>query len=59
VQVMRATERMMHDERVREVLEQLQYRLREEARSRRWRRIVARYKARGGDFDQPYFDLTR
>jgi hypothetical protein len=59
VEVMRATERMMHDERVREILGQLQYRLREEARSRRWRRIVAKYKARNRDFDQPYFDLTR
>jgi len=59
VQVMRATERMMHDERVHEILEQLRYRLREEARSRRWRRIVARYKARDGDFDAPDFDLTR
>ena len=59
VEMMRRAEEMMRDERVREMMQQLQWRLREEARSRRWRRIVARYKVHNGDFDPIDLVLTR
>ncbi len=59
VEIMRRAEEMMRDEQVREMLQQLQWRLREEARSRRWRRIVAKYKVHTGDFDPIDLVLTR
>lgn len=58
-EIMRAAEEIMRDERVREMVEQLQYRLREEARNRRWRRMAARYRAHRGDFDPIDLVLTR
>ena len=58
-EIMRAAEQIMRDERVREMVEQLQYRLREEARSRRWRRMAARYRAHRGDLDPIELVLTR
>ena len=59
LEIMRRVDATMRDERVREMMQQLQYRLREEARSRRWRRIVARYRAQNGDFDPDGLVLTR
>ena len=59
IEIMRRAEAMVRDAQVREVMQELQYRLREEARSRRWRRIVARYRAQNGDFDPDGLVLTR
>ena len=59
VEIMRRAHEMMRDEQVQEMLQQLQWRLREEARSRRWRRIVAKYKVHTQDFDPIDLVLTR
>ena len=49
---MQSAERMMRDnERVREMMAQIRSRLREEARSQRWRQMVAERKARSREFD--------
>jgi hypothetical protein len=49
---MQSAERMMRDnERMREMMQQIRYRLREEARSQRWRQMVAERKARSREFD--------
>src|SRR6266849_2715277 len=49
---MESAERMMRDnERVREMVQQIRYRLREEARRQRWRQMVAERKARSREFD--------
>ncbi len=49
---MQSAERMMRDnERVREVMRQIRYRLREEARRERWRQMMARSKLRPEAFD--------
>jgi hypothetical protein len=58
-EIMRRAEQLMRDEQVRAVMQQLQWRIQEEARNRRWRRIVAKYKARNGDFDPGDLVLTR
>jgi hypothetical protein len=59
VEMMRRAEEMMRDEQVREMLQQLQWRLREEAKSRRWHRIVAKYKVHTQDLDPIDLVLTR
>lgn len=59
MEIMRRAEAMMRDAQVRQVMQELQYRLRQEARERRWRRIVARYKAHNPDFDPGDLVLTR
>jgi hypothetical protein len=49
---MESAERMMRDnERVREMMQQLRYRLREEARRQHWRQMLAERKARSREFD--------
>ncbi len=49
---MESAERMMRDnERVREMVQQIRYRLREEARRQHWRQMVAERKARSREFD--------
>ena len=49
---MESAERMMRDnERVREMVQQLRYRLREEARRQHWRQMLAERKARSREFD--------
>jgi len=49
---MQSAERMMRDnEHVREMVRQIRYRLREEARRQRWRQMVAERKARSREFD--------
>jgi hypothetical protein len=49
---MQSAERMMRDnERMREMMQQIRSRLREEARSQRWRQMVAERKARSREFD--------
>jgi len=49
---MESAERMMRDnERVREIVQQLRYRLREEARRQHWRQMLAERKARSREFD--------
>jgi hypothetical protein len=49
---MESAARMMRDnERVREMMQQLRYRLREEARRQRWRRMLAERKAGSREFD--------
>ncbi len=49
---MESAERMMRDnERMREIMQQIRYRLREEARRQRWRQMVAERKARSREFD--------
>jgi hypothetical protein len=49
---MQSAERMMRDnERVREMMAQIRYRLREEARRQRWRQMIAERKARSREFD--------
>jgi hypothetical protein len=49
---MQSAERMMRDnERVREMVGQIRYRLREKARRERWRQMVAERKARSREFD--------
>jgi hypothetical protein len=49
---MQSAERMMRDnERVREMMAQIRSRLREEARSQRWRQMLAERKARSREFD--------
>ena len=60
LELMRRAEEMVRDnDHVREMMEQLRYRIQEEARSRRWRRLAARYRARHGDFDPIDLVLTR
>jgi hypothetical protein len=49
---MQSAERMMRDnERVREMMAQIRYRLREEARRQHWRQMIAERKARSREFD--------
>jgi hypothetical protein len=49
---MQSAERMMRDnEHVREMVRQIRYRLREEARRQHWRQMVAERKARSREFD--------
>ena len=49
---MESAERMMRDnERVREMVQQIRYRLREEARRQHWRQMLAERKARSREFD--------
>ena len=49
---MESAERMMRDnERVREMMQQLRYRLREEARRQHWRQMLAERRARSREFD--------
>jgi hypothetical protein len=49
---MQSAERMMRDnERVREMVRELRYRLREEARRQHWRQMIAERKARAREFD--------
>jgi hypothetical protein len=49
---MQSAERMMRDnEHMREMMRQIRYRLREEARSQRWRQMIAERKARSREFD--------
>ena len=58
-EIMRRAEQLMQDDQVHALLQQLQWRLQEEARHRRWRRIVAKYKVHTGDFDPGDLVLTR
>jgi hypothetical protein len=58
-EIMRRAEQLMRDDQVQALLQQLQWRLQEEARHRRWHRIVAKYKARAGEFDPGDVVLTR
>jgi len=49
---MQSAERMMREnEHVREMVKQIRYRLREEARRQRWRQMIAERKARSREFD--------
>jgi hypothetical protein len=49
---MQSAERMMRDnEQVREMMRQIRYRLREEARRQHWRQMIAERKARSREFD--------
>jgi hypothetical protein len=49
---MQSAERMMRDnEQVRQMMKQIRYRLREEARRQHWRQMIAERKARAGEFD--------
>jgi hypothetical protein len=49
---MESAERMMRDnERVREMVREIRYRLREEARRQHWRQMLAERKARSREFD--------
>jgi hypothetical protein len=49
---MESAARMMRDnERVREMMQQLRYRLREEARRQHWRQMLAERRARSREFD--------
>jgi hypothetical protein len=49
---MQSAERMMRDnEHVREMMRQIRYRLREEARRQRWRQMIAERNARSRQFD--------
>ena len=49
---MQSAERMMREnERVREIMRQIHYRLREEARRERWRQQIAERRARAREFD--------
>jgi hypothetical protein len=49
---MQSAERMMRDnERMREMMQQIRYRLREEARRQHWRQMVAERRARAREFD--------
>jgi hypothetical protein len=49
---MQSAERMMRDnERMREMMAQIRYRLREEARRQRWRQMLAERKAQAREFD--------
>jgi hypothetical protein len=49
---MQSAERMMRENRqVREMVRQIRYRLREEARRQRWRQMIAERKARSREFD--------
>ena len=49
---MQSAERMMRDnERVREMMRQIRYRLREEARRQHWRQMIAERKARSREFN--------
>ena len=49
---MQSAERMMRDnERMREIMRQIRYRLREEARRQHWRQMIAERKARAREFD--------
>lgn len=60
MELMRRAEEMVRDnERMQQMMEQLRYRLREEARSRRWRRIAQKYRSSHGDIDPIDFVLTR
>lgn len=61
--LLRAAEQVRDNEQVQEAvqdaMEQLRYRVREEARSQRWRRLAARYRARHGEFERIDLVLTR
>lgn len=61
--LMRAAEQIRDNEQVQEAvqlaMEQVRYRLREEARSERWRRLAARYRARHPEFERVDLVLTR
>jgi len=49
---MQSAERMMREnEQVREMMRQIRYRLREEARRQHWRQMIAERKARSREFD--------
>jgi hypothetical protein len=49
---MQSAERMMRDnERMRELMQQIRYRVREEARRQHWRQMVAERRARAREFD--------
>jgi hypothetical protein len=49
---MQSAERMMRDnEHMREMMAQIRYRLREEARRQHWRQMIAERKARSREFD--------
>jgi hypothetical protein len=49
---MQSAERMMRDnERMREMMQQIRYRLREEARRQHWRQMVTERRARAREFD--------
>jgi hypothetical protein len=49
---MQSAERMMREnEQVRQMMKQIRYRLREEARRQRWRQMVAERRARSREFD--------
>ena len=57
---LQSAERMMHDnERVRKMVGQIRYRLREEAQRQRWRQMVAERKARSREFDLVDFALRK
>jgi len=60
IELMRRAEEMVQDnDHMREMMEHLRYRIQEEARSRRWRRLSAKYRSRHGDFDPIDLVLTR
>ena len=60
IEIMRRADEMVRDnDQVREMMEQLRWRIQEEARSRRWRRLAAKYRSRHGEFDPIDFVLTR
>ena len=49
---MHSAERMMRDnERMRQMMKQIRYRLREEARRQRWRQMIAERQSRSREFD--------
>jgi hypothetical protein len=51
-EAMQSAERMMRDnEHMREMMQQIRYRLREEARRQRWRQMIAERKAQSREFD--------
>lgn len=61
--LLRVAERMRNDEEVQaavqDAMEQLRYRLRDEARRQRWRRLAVRYRERHGEFEGTELVLTR
>jgi len=60
IELMRRAEEMVRDnDNMREMMEQLRYRIQEQARSRRWRRLATKYRYHRGDFDPIDLVLTR
>lgn len=61
--LMRAAKQIRDNEQVQEAvqmaMEQVRYRLREEARSERWRRLATRYRDRHQEFERTDLVLTR